>query len=414
MCGDSAGSKALRAGRRGGGAELDCTAGPEGLKFGSGICAPFVPASHLPNLPLMNSPAPLVEAAAVRPSAPLSELVELPLPPARVTRSEIAAWCLMGGAMLFVLPFHLLPAVLAGLLVYELVHVTAPLIHRRPATANARLVAVMLLATLIVGLLTGAILAAVSFFRSEAGSYPALLQRLADMVEGSRHTIPPWLKDYLPSGTDELRDKLAHTLREHAPQLQLIGASAGRTFAHILIGIVLGGIVSLRDALPSIRQPPLAAALLERARRFGRSFRSVVFAQVRISALNTVFTAVFLLVVLPLFGVRLPLTKTIILITFLAGLVPVVGNLISNSLIVIVGLSHSPQVALAALVFLVVIHKLEYFLNARIIGSQIHSSAWELLLAMLIMESAFGLPGVVAAPIYYAYLKQELVDRGLV
>jgi predicted PurR-regulated permease PerM len=33
---------------------------------------------------------------------------------------------------------------------------------------------------------------------------------------------------------------------------------------------------------------------------------------------------------------------------------------------------------------------------------------------MLAMESAFGLNGVVAAPIYYAYIKAELADRGLV
>jgi len=30
------------------------------------------------------------------------------------------------------------------------------------------------------------------------------------------------------------------------------------------------------------------------------------------------------------------------------------------------------------------------------------------------MEAAFGLPGVIAAPIYYACLKQELIDAGLV
>ena len=67
-----------------------------------------------------------------------------------------------------------------------------------------------------------------------------------------------------------------------------------------------------------------------------------------------------------------------------------------------------------SLVFLVVIHKLEYFLNARIIGSHINARAWELLIAMLAMEAAFGLPGIVAAPIYYAYVKGELMDRGLV
>ena len=33
---------------------------------------------------------------------------------------------------------------------------------------------------------------------------------------------------------------------------------------------------------------------------------------------------------------------------------------------------------------------------------------------MLVMEAAFGLAGLVAAPIYYAYLKKELSDQGLV
>jgi predicted PurR-regulated permease PerM len=36
------------------------------------------------------------------------------------------------------------------------------------------------------------------------------------------------------------------------------------------------------------------------------------------------------------------------------------------------------------------------------------------LIAMLCMEAAFGLPGLVAAPIYYAYLKDELTAQGLV
>jgi predicted PurR-regulated permease PerM len=57
---------------------------------------------------------------------------------------------------------------------------------------------------------------------------------------------------------------------------------------------------------------------------------------------------------------------------------------------------------------------LEYFLNAKIIGSQINARAWELLSAMLIMESLFGLPGVVAAPVFYAYIKTELVAAHLV
>ena len=120
----------------------------------------------------------------------------------------------------------------------------------------------------------------------------------------------------------------------------------------------------------------------------------MVFAQVRISVINTAFTAVYLGLALPFFDVHLPLMKTMMLITFVAGLLPVVGNLISNTVILIASLGVSVYVAFASLVFLIVIHKLEYFLNARIIGSRIHARPWELLIAMLVMEAAFGLPGV--------------------
>ena len=148
--------------------------------------------------------------------------------------------------------------------------------------------------------------------------------------------------------------------------------------------------------------------------RLGEAFRRVVFAQVRIAALNTVFTALYLFVVLPSVDVHLPLIKTMIGFTFLVGLLPVVGNLISNTVIVVISLSYSLGAALGSLAFLVIIHKLEYFINARIVGSQIQASAWELLLAMLVMESAFGLTGVIAAPVFYAYAKSEFTSRGLV
>lgn len=67
-----------------------------------------------------------------------------------------------------------------------------------------------------------------------------------------------------------------------------------------------------------------------------------------------------------------------------------------------------------SLLFLVVIHKLEYFLNARIIGARIHAAAWELLTVMLVMETLYGIPGVIAGPIFYAYVKRELSTAGLV
>jgi predicted PurR-regulated permease PerM len=48
------------------------------------------------------------------------------------------------------------------------------------------------------------------------------------------------------------------------------------------------------------------------------------------------------------------------------------------------------------------------------VGTRIEARAWELLLAMLLMEAAFGVAGLIAAPIYYAYLKDELMAKGWV
>jgi predicted PurR-regulated permease PerM len=310
------------------------------------------------------------------------------------------------------LGLHLLSALFAGLLVFELVHVLAPRLKLR--RERARLAAVVVLSTLVVTIVAAAIVGVVAFFRSEAGSLAALLQKMADIIDGARDSLPGWVVANLPADAEELRNTLSQWLRAHAPEIRIWGTTAGVVTFHIVIGMIIGAMVSLREAVP-VRSPgPLAHALFERSRRVGDAFRRVVFAQVRISLINTVFTAIYLGLVLPALGVNLPFKATLIGVTFVAGLLPVVGNVISNTMIVVVSLSHSLVVALGSLAFLIVIHKLEYFLNARIIGTQIQARPWELLLAMLVMEAAFGVPGVVAAPIYYAYLKQELVDRGLI
>jgi predicted PurR-regulated permease PerM len=329
-----------------------------------------------------------------------------------LTRHAIAAWLIAGFLLLFALRFHLLPGLLAGLLVYELVHIIAPRLRLARAGAG-KVAAVALLAVVVVAMLTLLFFGAVAFFRSDAGSLPALLQKMAEIIEGSRGNLPDWVVESLPADADSLKHAIVTWLRVHGGEVELAGREAGRTVVHILIGMVIGALVSLRGVRPGESHGPLAHALTERAARLGEAFRRVVFAQVRIAALNTAFTMIYLVAVLPMLGVHLPFTKTMIAITFVTGLLPVVGNLISNSVIVVVSLANSLPVAIASLAFLVVIHKLEYFLNARIVGSQIHARAWELLLAMLAMEAAFGLAGLVAAPIYYAYVKDELASREL-
>jgi predicted PurR-regulated permease PerM len=326
----------------------------------------------------------------------------------------IASYVLAGIALLVVLQRGLLAALLAGLLVFSLVHMLAPVLGKNLDSQRARMIAVAVLSVLIVVLLSGAVWGTIVFFQSDVGSVQALLQRLADIIEESRDQMPPWLQEHVPQSAHAIREMITAWLREHAEQAKSLGQEAGRTTVHLLIGMAIGAMVALYDATSPPNFRPLAAALHARMLNLNDAFERIVFAQVRIAGINAILTGIYLVIILPLAGVHLPLTKTLIAITFFAGLLPVIGNLISNTVIVIVGLSHSLTIAVASLGFLVVIHKLEYFLNAKIIGSRINAHAWELLIAMLIMEAIFGLPGVVAAPVFYAYTKKELQDRGLV
>ena len=326
----------------------------------------------------------------------------------------IISHVMAGVGLLLVLQLKLLPALLAGLLVYELIETLTLRLERHISGERARWLGAALLAALVIGMLLLLVFGAIALLNSDYGNPRTLLDRMMPVVERARAQLPRILVDYVPDSIEGMRAVLVDWLRQHANQLQLVGKEALRVVVQLVVGLVLGGLVALNSARGRHREGPLARELALRSERLGTAFHDIVFAQLKISALNTVFTGIFLLGVLPLFDVHLPMAKTLVGFTFVVGLLPVIGNLISNTAIFIAGLSLSLGVGVAALTFLILIHKLEYFLNARIVGGQIRSRAWELLLAMLLMEAAFGLAGLVAAPIYYAWVKRELEAARLI
>jgi len=328
---------------------------------------------------------------------------------------RIASAVLAALALLLVLWLRLLPALLAGLLVYELVQSAAPLLGRRISGERARMLVVAVLGVVVTGLLILLALGTISLVRHEIGNPEQLWQdQLMPLVDKARQQLPASLTNWLPDSVYELRSMAAELTHKHAGSLQMAGKETARTLVHIIIGLVLGAMVALSHARPVHNARPLAAMLRKRSQRLGDGFHDIVFAQIKIALINTLLTAVFLLGVLPLLGIHVPLAKTLVIVTFMVGLLPVIGNLISNTAITVAALSVSLWVGVAALGFLILVHKLEYFLNARIVGTQIRARAWELLMAMLVFEAAFGLGGLIAAPIYYAYLKRELEAEGLI
>jgi predicted PurR-regulated permease PerM len=325
-----------------------------------------------------------------------------------------ASYLLAGLALVGVLMLHLLVPLLVGLLVYQLVLSITPFAQRWFNTKLAKMLVVGLFAVVVVAGIGGAVFGLVSFFKSDVENLPKLLAKVSDILDRVRDGIPPFLAAYLPDDIAALQQRALEWVRAHVAELQMMGTHGLVTFAETLIAMVIGVVLSLREVDPHSAPGPLALALTARAERFACAFRNVALSQLWISLLNTTFTAIYLVIGLHLFGVHLPLTKTMIAITFIVGLLPIIGNLTSNTIVVVVSLAHSPAVAVASLAFLVVIHKLEYFLGARIVGSRIKSQIWELLIAMMVLEAIFGVPGLVAAPIFYAYLKSELLAAKLI
>lgn len=325
---------------------------------------------------------------------------------------EVVSYLLAALAVPVTLWFHLLPTVLAGLAVHVLTVKFARRLPDRWGSMTHKLVLGVLVIFVILALF-GAVLGLWSFLHGSRGM-AALLAAVAETLENLRRTLPASIAEVIPTTMEDLRDQTTVMLRGHSHKISAVGFVGLKTFVHVAFGMVIGGMTALHHFNTVDDWPPLITALYARTGNLADAFYKVVFAQVKISALNTALTAIYLIVILPLFGVHVPMVKVLLPLSFVAGLLPVVGNLVSNAAIVLISLGVSPGVATASLIFLVIIHKLEYFFNARIIGGEVQASAWELLSAMLAMEAVFGVSGLIAAPIVYAWLKAELKAKNMV
>jgi len=211
------------------------------------------------------------------------------------------------------------------------------------------------------------------------------------------------------SDLDSLKGATLDMIKDEFLFVGNFARAATKQFVFGLIGIVVAVSLFLNPGIQKFstkpKNPNLFSAATDeikiRFRLFYDSFETVMGAQLLISSINTFLTAIFVLAVSLKYG------PFVVGLTFLCGLLPIVGNLISNSIIVGIAFTISPRVAIAALVFLVVLHKLEYFLNSKIIGDRIKNPVWLTLLALIIGERFMGIPGMMLAPVVLHYIKVE-------
>jgi predicted PurR-regulated permease PerM len=270
-------------------------------------------------------------------------------------------------------------------------------------------------ALLAAGIAAGSAVALVEGFHlllnASNDGLPRLMQLIADTLDHIRNVSPDWIALRLPESAEAIQRALSNWLRGHARDMQHWGHIVLRLVAHLVLGLIVG----IAAHVTMHRQPAISpgpALAVERWQQLARAFADVLSAQLRIALVNAALTAVYLLLVLPAFGSPVPLAVTLVAFTFFASLLPIIGNLMSNAAIVVAGLTVSLWVGVASLIFLVVIHKLEYFLNAHFVGSRVDMPVYALLASMLVLEAAFGMAGLIAAPVYCAWLTRELRTNG--
>jgi len=243
------------------------------------------------------------------------------------------------------------------------------------------------------------------------------VRALPEIADKAIPSVIQWAREYqieLPfTDYDSLKEMALDNLGSRINYLGTL-AHFARGATTQLVFVLVGGVVAVSLFLNArmeldrekyaVRDNLYSLCCDHIARRFQvlyQSFAMVMGAQIVISAINTILTTIFVT------AVGLPYAVVVIGVTFLCGLVPVIGNLVSNTVIVGIGFTVSPQMALSALAFLVIIHKLEYFLNSKIIGRRIRNPLWLTLLALVLGERLMGVAGMILAPVVLNYIRME-------
>lgn len=273
------------------------------------------------------------------------------------------------------------------------------------------------LAVLVFVFLCAGLFSGFGFFLKQASKVlPEIVSTsIPQLVEyADKHNI------YLPfSDMDSLKSVALENVKGALSSVGNFAKLATKEFIFLLMGLVISIGVFLN---PDIDRKPQGSedregeselysrwtkAIQDRFRSFYHCFKQVMYAQITISAINTTLTAMFVI------GAGLKYASLVVVLTFIFGMLPIIGNIISNTIIVGIAFTSSPGLAISAIIFLVVIHKLEYFLNSKIIGDRIRHPMWLMLLGLIIGERLMGIPGIILAPVILSFIKIEAgrIDR---
>jgi predicted PurR-regulated permease PerM len=234
--------------------------------------------------------------------------------------------------------------------------------------------------------------------------------RLARVVKETRDTLPERIaavrenplfveiSQHLPD-TEALIESAQH----YASNVAKSAAELGYWFVYAIVGLVLAIVYFLdEEKLRDFRQSLPAASLFGTLTRWGECVADAVSLTVQLQFIVAACNAVLTLPVLLLIGV--PHIPMLMLLIFVSGLIPVVGNLMSGAVLSIIAYQTKGWVGVGLFLGLTfVLHKVEsYFLNPRLAARHVPLPGFVLILSLIAWEHLLGFAGLfVSFPFLY-------------
>lgn len=315
-----------------------------------------------------------------------------------MTAPRKIAFALFGCLIASCVFLHLGSAMVAGLFSFMILDLTyrklAP--HTRKLTARWLSIFVFVLVAGIFSWLVAA------FIKLAFSRLPVII---GDAIPKMDELMGRYGVDLPFENVREFRLVVLEALKENAQSLTKTGGLLTKSFFQIAVGIFAAilcfGGTPVKEEKESL-YAQVSLDLAERVRLFMTGFEKVFGSQFLISLVNTTLTAAYLLIM------DLPYVYFLCLTTFLLGMLPILGTLLSSALIVAAGLILSPQTAFVSLGYLIVIHKLQLFIYSHVIGFSTNMPIWQVLVGVLFGEAVMGIPGIILAPALMYYVREEM------
>lgn len=315
-----------------------------------------------------------------------------------MTSAKKISYLLFAAMAVMAVALRLGPVIIAGLFSFMILELTNRALSLKMPRLTARWLSLLIFTVVAAALM----LMLAHFFRQAFSKLPSILGTALQKTDslGARYGFN------LPF--DSLQESHALIMETIKGNFQSITKASGlltKEFFRVFIGVFIAVLCFLSD-VPRAFQPNLFDAVRgefnARLRFFMSGFEKILGAQFIISTINTLLTACFLLIM------GLPYLWFLTLSTFILGMLPLIGNVLSNTIVVGAALMLSPHLAFVSLGYLILIHRILYLLYNHLVGADIKTPMWQILLGVLIGEAVMGIPGIILAPAVLHCIQGEM------